>query len=171
MLAFAGILSAAVIMSCQKEVEIDGAVETEKTYHSFMLDVSGNYNIIRTVNSYDINNNLITTNQTESKSLVGGEVSWKDYVDSNYKDYSVSLFYRDTNNVETQRFTIREMGGKFYFNKNGDSNYYGGGYDEIISSVTVTNPKEKSFTVKGEFSTRDSSYYPRVSLDLTFKRK
>lgn len=154
---FAAVLSAAGIMSCQKEVEIDGAVETEKTQYEYAYDVTGSYSKRSASSSYETGN------------VSDGFVSWDAYTNSNYMDYQVTLGYKAKNDIYPQAvsFSIRKIGGKFYFSRESYSSGFRSS-DDFASTVTVTNPEEKSFTVKGSYLDRNDNL---IDLDLKFTRK
>ncbi|MBP3366739.1 MAG: hypothetical protein J6K96_07080 [Treponema sp.] len=155
MIALAGIVSVMMLASCQKEVEIDGDVSTEKTEYRYRMEITGTGSYVpaewdKTAKKWK------AVEGAEAVELVAnrGWLSWDDSYNSNEEDYAINTWYNgdvpegkkvlqlkelfpyDDKDEATRLKKYREV---FYLPEVGTE-------DDV---VTVTgSPRDKKFTVE-----------------------
>lgn len=186
--ALAGILTAMLLASCQKEVEIDGDVSLEKTSYDYRLKVNGT-----------VTKAVYEKKEKEEKYVpgVGNLVYEWDSVENDAEEYSAKdwkgtvQWDNDTNsNVKKYYLTITDDRKEFptemtieYYDKEygvAEKGFWGWSYVVGYSTEshnTITNPEKSSFKVKVSYSDKDDNReyaigetYTEYTYDLTFTR-
>lgn len=149
MLALAGVVSAMLLASCQKEVEIDGDVEKESSSYSYRYTVSGTATHV--YETYDPETKKWTSYPGEERIANMATISWSDdNKNTNQTVYYINVFYSGTGLEEKDGAAfggeLIEHGDKYYFKTWNEETK-----DYCIIEVTVNgSPKGREFTMSAK---------------------
>ena len=171
MVALAGIVSVMMLASCQKEVEIDGDVDTTTTdrSYSYRLTAEGDVSYIEAEENKNTRKIIAAEDaRTVLCAVDAGQISWEvsAYNQTNEKKYKFEASWSGDSNIPMGKESITFSSDIIKYK---DAYYWG--TVAASNKIEMTNPESSTFTMKGTVPVKkNSTDYRLLTFDLKFTR-